>query len=190
MGSSVRRVESFNPAGNCRFWRGVEPLRSRLAEGHPQGVVFDIGGGRRTLGGRCRLGSGLGHGFLRRGFRDRRVRVWRAPQPPRSAPATAPRSWPPCLAVAIFKLAGTRNIAAACRRHARNAARVPAALGFPRPDEKGYKRHYAEALWATVIFDLIGDAAGGPAPPQNGVPSAGDMGPGPAQDPVALPGSW
>ena len=34
------------------------------------------------------------------------------------------------LAIAIFKLTGTRNIAAACRRHARDATRVLATLGL------------------------------------------------------------
>ncbi len=37
------------------------------------------------------------------------------------------------LAIAIFKLAGTTNIAAACRSHARDATRVLAALGLSAP---------------------------------------------------------
>ena len=34
------------------------------------------------------------------------------------------------LAIAILKLAGTRNVVAACRRHARDATRVQATLGL------------------------------------------------------------
>jgi len=37
------------------------------------------------------------------------------------------------LAIAIFKLAGAPNIAAACRSHARNATRVLATLGLSTP---------------------------------------------------------
>ena len=37
------------------------------------------------------------------------------------------------LAIAIFKLAGTTSIAAACRNHARDATRVLAALGLSPP---------------------------------------------------------
>ena len=37
------------------------------------------------------------------------------------------------LAIAIFKLAGTTNIAGACRSHARHATRVLAALGLSAP---------------------------------------------------------
>lgn len=37
------------------------------------------------------------------------------------------------MAIAILKLAGTRNIAAACRRHARDATRVVATLGLTPP---------------------------------------------------------
>jgi hypothetical protein len=49
---------------------------------------------------------------------------------PRSAPAADPRSWPPYLIIGILKMTGHANIAAACRHHARDAARTVATLGL------------------------------------------------------------
>jgi len=48
------------------------------------------------------------------------------------------------LAIAVFKLTGTRNIAAACRRHARDATRVLATLGLAPLCPKRTWPHYAE----------------------------------------------
>ena len=64
--------------------------------------------------------------------------------PPRSAPAAARRSWPPYLAITLFRQAGHANIAAACRHHARSAIRPLAILGLSS-HEKRTPRHYAEA---------------------------------------------
>ena len=58
-----------------------------------------------------------------------------AKTPPRSAPATAPRSWPPCATwpSESSSPAGHPSIAAACRYHARDATRVLATLGISPP---------------------------------------------------------
>ena len=61
---------------SCRCSR----LSQDWPEATPQGRGLDAGGGRRTLGGRHGVGGrGSGHGFLRWGLGDRRVRVARAP---------------------------------------------------------------------------------------------------------------
>ena len=58
----------------------VEPSESRLAEGHPgRGVVLTLAAAGAHWAVGTGWGRGSGHGFLRQGLGDRRVRVARAP---------------------------------------------------------------------------------------------------------------